>query len=63
MIKLMPKVVEEGSEWYLVSMSWINKWQKFVGFEDEDAESEATRDTSKDGAAPHPGKIDNKDII
>jgi hypothetical protein len=33
MIQNMAKTVEVGSEWYIVSMTWINKWQKFVGFD------------------------------
>lgn len=26
MIKNMPKKVEVGSEWYIISMTWIDKW-------------------------------------
>jgi hypothetical protein len=39
MIKNMAKSVKVGSEWFLVSMKWINKWQKFVGFEESDSRS------------------------
>ena len=35
MISEMAKSVKEGSEWYIVSMNWINKWQKYVGFDCE----------------------------
>jgi hypothetical protein len=52
MIAAMAKKVEVGSEWFLVSMAWINKWQKFVGFDGDEAPSEVS-----------PGKIDNRDII
>ena len=52
MITNMPKKVDVGSEWFIVSMAWISKWQKFVGFED---------DQSPNGI--NPGKIDNSDII
>lgn len=34
MIKNMPKTVEVGSEWYIVSMYWIEKWQKYVNFDE-----------------------------
>lgn len=47
----MAKRVEVGSEWFIVSQSWINKWQKFVGFDDG---------VSND---INPGKMDNSDII
>ncbi len=50
LIKSMPKTVEEGSEWFLVSMKWIQKWQAYVGFEG-------------DSSGKPPGQIDNSDII
>ena len=52
MIQNMAKSVEENSEWYIISMDWINKWQKHVGFDDTEANK-----------GPKPGKIDNSDII
>ena len=52
LIKEMPKSVKEGSEWYIVSMKWINKWQNYVGFNQE----ESTK-------GDHPGQIDNSDIV
>jgi len=55
MIEKMAKSVEVGSEWYCVSMTWINKWQKFVNF---DGDGEIADEDRKP-----PGKIDNKDII
>lgn len=51
LIKDMAKRVEVGSVWYIVSMAWIAKWQKFVGFEENQEKG------------PHPGKMDNQDII
>jgi hypothetical protein len=50
LIKDMPKTIEVGSVWYIVSMSWIHKWQQFTGF---------------DGPSnnQNPGKIDSSDII
>lgn len=47
LIKDMAKRVEVGSVWYIVSMAWIAKWQKFVGFEENQEKG------------PHPGKMDN----
>ena len=35
MIQEMAKTVKEGSEWYIVSLKWINQWQKYVGFDCE----------------------------
>mmetsp|Transcript_31098 Transcript_31098/g.47497 ORF Transcript_31098/g.47497 Transcript_31098/m.47497 type:complete len:81 (-) Transcript_31098:2782-3024(-) len=46
----MPKAVKVGSEWYLVSMKWIQKWQSYVGFEGEPSSEK-------------PGKMDNSDIV
>jgi len=48
MIKNMAKSVKVGSEWFLVSMKWINKWQKFVGFEESDSRSFQTDDIEQD---------------
>lgn len=45
MISDMAKTVKEGSEWYIVSMKWIQKWQAFVGFKQGDDEE------SKDAGA------------
>ena len=51
----MATKVTVGSEWFLVSMSWIEKWQKHVNFDEEEESAQKER--------PHPGKIDNSDII
>lgn len=50
----MPKSVKVGSIWFVISMSWIQKWQSYVGF-DELSKGETQKE--------HPGKIDNCDII
>lgn len=55
MIKNMAKMVEVESVWYIVSMSWITKWQNYVGFDKQDGDDEPL--------GPHPGKMDNQDII
>lgn len=33
MIQKMEKRVEPGSKWYIVSMEWIEKWQRHVYFD------------------------------
>ena len=53
LLAAMPKRVEIDSEWFIVSMTWIKKWEVFVGFEEG---SEPQLDKK-------PGKIDNSDII
>lgn len=51
----MAKNIQASSEWFIVSVNWINKWQKYVRFDDdEQSESENFQ---------RPGKIDNSDII
>ena len=52
----MAKNIKLSSEWYIVSIKWINKWQNYVRF-DQDDQSES------DIKIQHPGKIDNSDII
>lgn len=37
-----------GSAWYLVSMTWIQQWEKYANSE---------------GKEKHPGKVNNSDII
>ena len=58
MIKDMPKLVREGQEWFVISMSWIKKWQAHCGFDSLDSEDQAEAQFG-----PPPGKIDNTDII
>mmetsp|Transcript_1956 Transcript_1956/g.3412 ORF Transcript_1956/g.3412 Transcript_1956/m.3412 type:complete len:110 (+) Transcript_1956:205-534(+) len=55
----MPKRIKEGSEWYVISMKWIERWQRYTGFGNLD------QDEDGDNSAPpqHPGPIDNSDII
>ena len=53
MIQKMAKTVEVGSEWFIVSMKWINCWQKFVNFDGQ----------TKDEDRTPPGKINNSDIL
>ena len=52
----MAKNIQLSSEWYIVSIKWINKWQNYVRF-DQDDQSES------DIKIQHQGKIDNSDII
>lgn len=58
MIQAMPKRVEKGSEWFVVGMGWIKKWQKWVYL---DLLSTQTEGNEKDRA--HPGKLECSDII
>lgn len=53
LIKNMPKNIKPGSQWFIVSMTWINRWQAYVGFDDG----------SQPQPAKHPGQMDNTDII
>ena len=52
MISKMARKVELGSTWYIVSMSWIEKWQKHVNFEGNNTEDH-----------PSPGKMNSEDIF
>jgi len=54
----MAKSVAVGSVWYAVSMTWISKWQSFVGFDDENTTKKSDSDKVE-----HPGKMDCSDII
>ena len=54
----MPKRVEIGSEWFVVSMKWITAWQDYIGFDDEEGDDGKEREFGD-----HPGKIDNSDIF
>lgn len=53
----MPTKVVANSEWYLISASWVKKWQKHTYFDCIDNEG----DISKEGRDA-PGKIDCSDI-
>lgn len=35
----MAKNIQVGSEWFIVSIKWINKWQKYVRFDQVNDES------------------------
>jgi len=52
LIKDMPKSVKIGSIWYVVSLNWIEKWQKWVGYDDE-----------KDKSDVSPGQMDSSDLV
>jgi len=55
----MAKKVTAGSEWFLVSMSWIKTWQKHAYLDlitDEQADSDLSE------KRPRPGPIDCSDI-
>ena len=54
----MPTKVKAGSEWYLISASWVKKWLKYTYFDCIDNDT----DISKEGRE-HPGKIDCSDFV
>lgn len=33
MIEQMPKLVENGSKWYVFDMSWVKQWQQYIYFD------------------------------
>ena len=33
MISQMPKLVENGSKWYVFDMSWVKQWQEYIYFD------------------------------
>lgn len=49
--------VAEGSEWFLISVEWLNKWKEYTKYDTNDSTTDASMDT------PHPGMITNEDII
>jgi len=55
MLEEMAKSIVVGSEWYVISMKWIEKWQLYVNFDGEEE--------SKSTERKHPGKVDNTDLI
>ena len=55
MLEKMAKSIDVGSEWYVVSMKWIEKWQHYVNFDG----GEETKSTER----KPPGKVDNTDLI
>lgn len=55
----MPRLVKEGSVWYLLSMSWIKVWQEwaYISLITNGDTENLNNQMSK------PGEIDNSDII
>ncbi len=41
LLQKMDKIVTDGSIWHLVSMAWIDKWQKYTYFDLLDGESQS----------------------
>ena len=54
----MPRIVKEGSVWYLLSISWIKVWQEwaYIGLITNGDTENLDNQMSK------PGKIDNSEI-
>ena len=57
--KSMARKIEKDSEWYLISTSWINKWQKHAYF---DLFDEQNVEEVDENGREHPGKVDCEDI-
>ena len=53
----MDKLVTAGSKWYMVSIKWIDKWQKYTYFDLLTGSEESQEERH------HPGKITNSDIL
>ncbi len=60
MFNRMDKLVKAGSPWYIISMKWIDKWQKYTFFDYLSSEK-------GDNISPEdrviPGEINNSDIL
>jgi hypothetical protein len=54
------KKIEPDSYWFLISMTWIKKWEKYV-FMDEIENPE--KEIDPEMLRKHPGPIDCSDII
>lgn len=53
LLTAMSKQVQPGSIWYIISQTWITKWQTYVGFE-QGSEPKPER---------HPGEIQNQPLV
>jgi hypothetical protein len=56
-MRQMPKSVEVSEEWFVYSMHWLEKWERYVYF-DLIEESKP----SSDELRPNPGPVDCADI-
>ena len=56
-MRQMPKSVEVSEEWFVYSMHWLEKWERYVYF-DLIEESKP----SSDKLRPNPGPVDCADI-
>lgn len=60
LMRLMPKSVQLGEEWFVYSMVWLRKWEDYVYFDLIDSTKPSSG--SSDSRA-HPGPVDCSDII
>jgi hypothetical protein len=44
MLNSMDKQVRPGSKWYIISNSWIEKWQKYVYFDYLSQDNESSKE-------------------
>jgi hypothetical protein len=56
-MKQMPKTVGVGDEWFVYSMHWLKKWEKYVYFDLIEQSKPSTEER------PHPGQVDCSDIV
>ena len=59
MIQDMPRKVEEGSVWHVLSTSWVNVWQKWVYM----SLVKTGKMDEPDETNQMPPKIDSSDLI
>jgi hypothetical protein len=55
----MSSKIEDGSKWYLYSMSWYKKWQLWTYYDHIENEE----NTAEESARENPGPIDCSDIM
>jgi hypothetical protein len=55
----IPTAFRKGTIWFIISTSWVLKWQRYVYFDCIDAEEEAVSEEGRE----HPGEVDCSDIV
>ena len=55
----IPTAFRKGTIWFIISTSWVLKWQRYVYFDCIDAEEGAVSEEGRE----HPGEIDCSDIV
>ena len=60
LMRLMPKAVKLGEEWFVYSMDWLKKWEDHVYFDLIDSTKPSSGSSE---ARAHPGPVDCSDIF